>query len=314
MSGKILITPDNIWDLLLASELYKVSPLEVLILREIQNKITKWNVLEIYSKAYKFKQRELLEIIEREWIRGKTEEVFSNSERYNQNYTLPMLEDLLEALSSKCNDGRLYEFFYNWTINLEERGLMADNSFRSKLEGKFCIDKMELNILLKYVYGTGNIEIVDLLREDMKELNYTLSELKNVLEQISPKTNNPRVFIFFYDWCHNLFKKHLIPEWGFLTLGKYFHIGDDERSEEESPVDYVYMYKMVDLQSKMIYALSQQIISLHQLLANINLTPSIIPENKYLRETIHNLTMPSITFIKIIFIGTSSIAFVYIWL
>ena len=220
LTKRININSWNMWELLLASQTYKMKSIEEGIVERIFAEIRESNAVEIYKEAHRLNQEYLMKNIKSKWIITATTRVF-NGGVYMLNYSLPLITNILEILANerRCGEGWIYGFFYEWSKRLHNRGIIADKDFKHTLHPLFCLHQMPLKDILQYVYPTY---IDALFLPEHLELNYTLHQMENILNVGSAYCNDGFLYQFFFNWYKNLLGKGILKEGDFQSISKYF--------------------------------------------------------------------------------------------
>ena len=255
-SGRVNMISNNIWDLLLSSQLYKIRSLELLTQKEILNKTSDSNAMEIYHHAYILNHRELMETLETEWILDRTSDVLTPL-IFPLNYTLPMLRHTLSLLHSQCTEGWLYSLFFNWSKVLENREIIPKDSFQLNLHNMFCPQKMEFEQKLEFVFPASILKLSQILTPDVHDLNYTLEELSDVLSDIQSHCAEGWIYLFFYEWTQKLIKRGFLQEGDFSNLSDYFCL---DKMAYDQILSYVFKTNTMT-PAQMIAINSEQIVA-----------------------------------------------------
>ena len=287
VSGRVNLISNNIWDLLLSSQLYKIRSLEILTQKEILNKTSNSNAMEIYHQAYILNHRELMETLKTEWILDRTSYVLTPL-IFPLNYTLPMLMHTLSLLDSQCAEGWLYSLFFKWSEVLENREIIPKDSFRLILHNMFCIEKMEFEQKLEFVFPAGLLKLPQILTPDVHNLNYNLGELSDVLSDIQSHCAEGWMYLFFYEWTQKLIKRGFLQEGDFSNLSDFFCLDKMNYAQILSIVfktNTLTPAQMIAINSEQIIAQNKTINSKDQKIDSLNrkieeMNQTIIFQNK----------------------------------
>ena len=237
-----------------------------------------------------------METLETEWILDRTSYVLTPL-IFPLNYTLPMLKHTLSLLDSQCAEGWLYSLFFKWSEVLENREIIPKDSFRLILHNMFCLEKMEFEQKLEFVFPAGLPKLPQILTPDVHNLNYTLEELSDVLSDIQSHCAEGWMYLFFSEWTQKLIKRGFLQEGDFSNLSDYFCLDKMEYDQILSIVfktNTLTQAQMIAINSEQIIAQNntmnskdQKIDSLDRKIEEMNQT--IISQNNQLLQALSDL-------------------------